>query len=78
MNETSDAAPTVSLPDGSRFPALGLGTWHMGERARTRADEIAAVRLALQLGYRPGPVPTPDASALPARTLRARREPEPG
>jgi diketogulonate reductase-like aldo/keto reductase len=52
MNETSDAAPTVALPDGSRFPALGLGTWHMGERARTRADEIAAVRLALQLGYR--------------------------
>lgn len=46
------AAPTVVLPDGSRFPALGLGTWHMGERARTRADEVAAVRLALELGYR--------------------------
>jgi hypothetical protein len=55
--------PTVTLPDGGRFPGLGLGTWHMGERARSRADEIVAVRLALQLGYRPGPVPTPDASA---------------
>ncbi|HEU0201396.1 MAG TPA: aldo/keto reductase [Burkholderiaceae bacterium] len=33
-------------------PVLGLGTWSMGERARTRADEVAAVRLALQLGLR--------------------------
>ncbi len=42
----------VVLPDGTRLPALGLGTWHMGEAARTRAAEVAAVRLAIEIGYR--------------------------
>ena len=43
---------TVKLPDGTALPALGLGTWHMGESASSRAKEVAAVRLALELGYR--------------------------
>jgi diketogulonate reductase-like aldo/keto reductase len=43
---------TITLPEGSRVPALGLGTWHMGESAARRDAEIAAVRLALELGYR--------------------------
>jgi len=43
---------TVTLPDGTKLPALGLGTWHMGESARARRDEVAAVRLALEIGYR--------------------------
>ena len=43
---------TVKLPDGSSLPALGLGTWHMGESANSRAQEVAAVRLALEVGYR--------------------------
>jgi diketogulonate reductase-like aldo/keto reductase len=34
------------------WPALGLGTWRMGENARTRRAEIAAVRLAIEIGYR--------------------------
>jgi diketogulonate reductase-like aldo/keto reductase len=34
------------------LPVLGLGTWRMGESARTRAAEISAVRCALDLGYR--------------------------
>jgi len=34
------------------WPALGLGTWRMGENARTRRSEIAAVRLAIEIGYR--------------------------
>src|SRR6476661_6146699 len=46
------AMNTVKLPDGTSLPALGLGTWHMGESAATRPQEIAAVRLALELGYR--------------------------
>ena len=46
------AMNTVTLPDGTRLPALGLGTWHMGESAASRAAEVAAVRLALELGYR--------------------------
>ncbi len=42
----------VTLPGGERWPAIGLGTWRMGE-ARARAkDELAALRTALDLGYR--------------------------
>lgn len=43
---------TVKLPDGTSLPALGLGTWHMGESTEKRGKEVAAVRLALELGYR--------------------------
>ena len=43
---------TVFLSNGKAVPALGLGTWHMGEAARSKAAEIAAVRSAIELGYR--------------------------
>lgn len=43
---------TVRLPDGTTVAALGLGTWRIGESARTRRAEIAAVRRALEIGYR--------------------------
>jgi len=43
---------TVTLPDGTKLPSIGLGTWKMGESAGTRANEIAAVRLAIEIGYR--------------------------
>ena len=43
---------TVALPTGERVPALGLGTWQMGESAAERAAEIAAIRHAVDLGYR--------------------------
>ncbi|HEY0877905.1 MAG TPA: aldo/keto reductase [Zeimonas sp.] len=42
--------PSVSLPDGERVPALGQGTWNMGDDAATRAEEIATIRLGLDLG----------------------------
>jgi diketogulonate reductase-like aldo/keto reductase len=35
-----------------KWPALGLGTWRMGENARTRRAEVAAVRSAIEIGYR--------------------------
>src|SRR5512139_2864778 len=44
--------PTLSLPDGSPMPRFGLGTWRMGERHSAHAGELAALRLALELGYR--------------------------
>jgi diketogulonate reductase-like aldo/keto reductase len=47
-----DAPATVRLPDGQAVPALGLGTWRMGESRRTHAAELAALRLALDIGYR--------------------------
>jgi diketogulonate reductase-like aldo/keto reductase len=43
---------SVRFPDGTAVPALGLGTWRIGESARTRRAEIAAVRRALEIGYR--------------------------
>lgn len=42
--------PTVRLPDGRSLPALGLGTWRMGERSAARATEIAVIRHALDQG----------------------------
>jgi diketogulonate reductase-like aldo/keto reductase len=40
----------VSFPAGERVPALGMGTWHMGENPDTREEEIATLRLGLDLG----------------------------
>jgi diketogulonate reductase-like aldo/keto reductase len=40
----------VTLPDGTEVPALGQGTWKMGEDRRARAAEVAALRLGLDLG----------------------------
>ena len=48
----NDAPATVQLPDGQAVPALGLGTWRMGESRRTHAAELASLRLALDIGYR--------------------------
>ena len=42
----------VQLPDGSSLPALGLGTWRMGESRSRRRAEVGAVRDAIGLGYR--------------------------
>ncbi|HTM47147.1 MAG TPA: aldo/keto reductase [Bryobacteraceae bacterium] len=41
---------TVALPSGKRVPALGIGTWKMGENSRLRSREIAALRRAIDLG----------------------------
>ena len=41
---------TVRLPDGTEVPALGQGTWHMGERSGAAKDEAAAIRLGIELG----------------------------
>jgi diketogulonate reductase-like aldo/keto reductase len=57
-NETSDRArhpmtslrKTVQLPSGEQIPALGQGTWEMGEKSRARADEIEALQTGVDLG----------------------------
>ncbi|CAN0365108.1 unnamed protein product, partial [Phaeothamnion confervicola] len=41
---------TVSLPGGGTMPALGLGTWRMGENAGQRAAELAALNAGLDAG----------------------------
>jgi len=46
------SSSTVTLPSGEAVPALGLGTWRMGEDKSRRNSELAALRVALELGYR--------------------------
>jgi diketogulonate reductase-like aldo/keto reductase len=41
---------SITLPDQTVVPALGQGTWRMGEDARLRQQEIAAVRTGVELG----------------------------
>ena len=41
---------SVLLPTGEAVPALGQGTWTMGERASERQAEIASLRLGIDLG----------------------------
>jgi diketogulonate reductase-like aldo/keto reductase len=46
----STPVPTMKLPSGEAVPALGLGTWRMGESRSHAQDEVAALRTGLDLG----------------------------
>jgi diketogulonate reductase-like aldo/keto reductase len=41
---------SLALPSGERIPVLGQGTWELGEDATSRNQELAALRLGLDLG----------------------------
>jgi diketogulonate reductase-like aldo/keto reductase len=41
---------TVRLPSGEQVPALGQGSWYMGEDRSARKAEVAALQLGLDLG----------------------------
>ncbi|TWT25943.1 aldo/keto reductase [Planomicrobium sp. CPCC 101110] len=41
---------TVTLPDGTRLPAIGQGTWNIGDDPSRKNQEIAALRRGLELG----------------------------
>jgi diketogulonate reductase-like aldo/keto reductase len=41
---------TISLRTGENVPALGQGTWRMGEDRRKHSQEVAALQLGLDLG----------------------------
>ena len=43
---------SIALPTGERIPALGLGTWCVGDDPAIRIEEIATLRLGLDLGAR--------------------------
>ncbi|OCJ05758.1 aldo/keto reductase [Agrobacterium sp. 13-626] len=45
-----DPIPTVPLPSGITVPALGQGTWNMGENTARAKDEIASLKTGLDLG----------------------------
>jgi diketogulonate reductase-like aldo/keto reductase len=52
MRAAPPPGPEVTFPSGEERPALGLGTWRLGELASRRRHEVAALRLALEMGYR--------------------------
>lgn len=50
MRVASEIRKSVTLPSGDRVAAMGQGTWYLGENPATRAEEIATLRLGLDLG----------------------------
>ena len=50
MSKNAAKVRTTLLPSGREIPVLGQGTWMMGEDASGRQEEIAALRLGLDLG----------------------------
>jgi diketogulonate reductase-like aldo/keto reductase len=46
----SPTNPSVPLPDGRVVPALGQGTWRLGDDRRRRETEIAALRAGVDAG----------------------------
>ncbi|MEG9438518.1 aldo/keto reductase [Edaphobacter sp. HDX4] len=51
MKETGETVVrTTKLPSGDVLPILGQGTWHLAETPGRRKDEIAALRIGLDLG----------------------------
>jgi diketogulonate reductase-like aldo/keto reductase len=42
----------VTFPGNVKLSSLGLGTWRMGESSTRRKREVAAVRTALEIGWR--------------------------
>jgi diketogulonate reductase-like aldo/keto reductase len=44
------AIPHTALPSGAKIPTFGLGTWRMGEDARRRAAEVAALHHGIERG----------------------------
>lgn len=43
-------AKTVQFPDGTRVPAVGQGTWFMGERESEFRSEVRALQQGIDLG----------------------------
>ncbi len=47
---TTASVPTTNLQSGEEIPVLGQGTWHLGEGRHDPEQEIAALRLGVELG----------------------------
>lgn len=69
---------TVTLPSGEQVPALGQGTWYMGDDPDRRDEEIATLRRGLDLGL--GLIDTAEmygdgrSEELVAEAIRGRRD----
>ena len=44
------AAPQVALRDGRQAPALGMGSWHLGQGGHPAGEELKALRTGIALG----------------------------
>jgi len=42
----------ITLPSGEKLPALGQGTWYMGDKRETRAEEVSTLQFGLDLGLK--------------------------
>lgn len=47
---SAESTGTIALPSGEEIAALGQGTWYLGEDPARREQEIAALRLGVDLG----------------------------
>jgi diketogulonate reductase-like aldo/keto reductase len=47
---SATAFRTTALPSGETVPALGQGTWGMAEHPERRANEVASLRMGIDLG----------------------------
>jgi diketogulonate reductase-like aldo/keto reductase len=47
---TGSAIRATKLPSGEPIPVLGQGSWHMAEDPERREEEIASLRLGIELG----------------------------
>lgn len=45
-----DATRTILLPDGTALPAIGQGTWNMGEKQSSQEEEVRALRSGIEQG----------------------------
>lgn len=45
-----DQTRTILLPDGTALPAIGQGTWYMGEKQSIQEEEVRALRSGIELG----------------------------
>jgi diketogulonate reductase-like aldo/keto reductase len=50
VHRSPNALRTTTLPSGEQIPVLGQGTWGWAEDPRRRSDELAALRVGLDLG----------------------------
>jgi diketogulonate reductase-like aldo/keto reductase len=47
---STETTPAVELPSGARIPALGMGTWHLGQGRHPEQVEVEALRTGIERG----------------------------
>jgi diketogulonate reductase-like aldo/keto reductase len=52
LSECENEMKFVTLPSGEKVPALGQGTWYIGDNRESRAEEISTLQFGLDLGLR--------------------------